>query len=390
MNLKRKMISNNAGIVWAVLCITGMILLQSCSKDQDDNNSDENIDQNWGGSQKPFPVYTIEHATYVVKEDGTLWARGRIFSTAPAANTGGYLQLDHNVKKIANNNNSDRLYVLKKDNSVWRSADLPSDEVPAFANQKATESVTDQVKDVISGDDFAVMLKFDGSVWAIGKNSSGQFGLGTTTSAQLPLTQIASDVKQIAAGFSSIYLLKNDNTLWSAGDNLYGKLGYPTNGYQLSFAKVMDDVRIVRATGNNVMVVKRNRSAWSFGTNANGTQGIGTSPKGGNYSIYPHQIADGVRDVFPMGLTSFFLKENGTFWACGSNYDGQMGMDNPKEPHTYIQIAEKVDYMSALSTNFHIVILQDGKYKMAGRNLYKELQQSAVQKFISFTDFVMP
>lgn len=389
MNMRRKSISNFGGTLWLVLITINFIAFQSCKKDKNDIE-DENIDQVWGGSARPFPIYTIDDATYIVKEDGTLWARGRIFSTSPKANAAGYLQLETNVKKIANTHNAERLYVLRKDNSVWRSPVLPSDEVPAFANQKATEKVTDNVKDVVEGQYFAAILKFDGTVWAIGENADGQFGIGTSSNKDLPLTQIASGVKQIAVGFNNIYLLKNDNTLWSAGDDSYGKLGYSTTGDQHTFAKVMDDVRIVRANGNNVMVIKQDRSAWSFGTNANGTQGIGVSPSGSMDPIYPHQIADQVKEVFPMGYTCFFLKENGTLWASGTNNYGQMGMASPTRSLSFIQIAENVTYMSAHNYNRHIIILQNEKYRMSGRNAFKELQQSSIQKFTSFTDFEMP
>ncbi|MGJ1204259.1 RCC1 domain-containing protein [Sphingobacterium lactis] len=389
MNMGRKSILNFGGIVWLVIFTMSSVVFQSCKKDNDDID-DVDLDQVWGGSARPFPIYTIDDATYIVKEDGTLWARGRIFSTAPGANAAGYMQLESNVKKIANAHNADRLYVLRKDNSVWRSPVLPSDEVPAFANQKATEKVTDNVKDVVEGQYFAAILKFDGTVWAIGDNADGQFGLGTKSDDDLPLTQIASGVKQIAVGFNSIYLLKNDNTLWSAGGNLYGKLGYPTTGDQLTFAKVMDNVKIVRANGNNVMVIKQDRSAWSFGSNANGTQGLGVSPTGSNDPIYPHQIGDDVKEVFPMGYTCFFLKENGTLWASGMNNYGQMGMASPDRSLVFIQIAENVTYMSAHNYNRHIVILQNGKYRMTGRNAFKELQQSAKQNFTTFTDFEMP
>ena len=389
MNMGRKSILNFGGIVWLVIFTMSSVVFQSCKKDNDDID-DVDLDQVWGGSARPFPIYTIDDATYIVKEDGTLWARGRIFSTAPGANAAGYMQLESNVKKIANAHNADRLYVLRKDNSVWRSPVLPSDEVPAFANQKATEKVTDNVKDVVEGQYFAAILKFDGTVWAIGDNADGQFGLGTKSDDDLPLTQIASGVKQIAVGFNSIYLLKNDNTLWSAGGNLYGKLGYPTTGDQLTFAKVMDNVRIVRANGSNVMVIKQDRSAWSFGSNANGTQGLGVSPTGSNDPIYPHQIGDDVKEVFPMGYTCFFLKENGTLWASGMNNYGQMGMASPDRSLVFIQIAENVTYMSAHNYNRHIVILQNGKYRMTGRNAFKELQQSAKQNFTTFTDFEMP
>lgn len=389
MKIGRKSISNVGGILWLVLITLSTIAFQSCKKDKDDIE-DEDLDQVWGGSERPFPIYTIDDATYIVKEDGTLWARGRIFSTSPGVNEAGYIQLESNVKKIANAHNAERLYVLRKDNSVWRSPVLPSDEKPEFVNQKATEKVADNVKDVVEGQYFAALLKYDGTVWALGKNSNGQFGLGTASDQELPLTQIASGVKQIAVGFNTIYLLKNDNSLWSAGDDNYGKLGYPTDGDQRTFGKVMEDVRIVRANGNNVMVIKKDRSAWSFGTNANGTQGIGVSPSGSIEPIYPHRIADQVKEVFPMGYTCFFLKENGTLWASGTNNYGQMGMATPDRSLIFIQIAENVTYMSAHNYNRHIVILQNDKYMMTGRNAFKEIQQSAIQKFTTFTEFEMP
>ncbi len=383
MNIRRKLILTS--VTWVLIgisCIT--LLLQSCQRERDPLDS---TNPEWDNTKDHFPVYTIGDATYIVKEDGSLWARGHVFSSFPGTNAKGYTLIEDGVKKIANGNISNRLYVLKKDNSVWRSPIISYSEEADFFQQKTTEKITDNAKDVLTGRNFAVILKLDGTVWAIGQDTYGQFGLGVTTNQELPLIQIAIDVKQIAAGYSNIYLLKNDNSLWSAGNNIYGKLGYPSTEYQLTFKKVMDDVKIVRATENNVMLVKTDGSAWSFGSNANGNQGINESSQN---PTYPHTIADGVKDVFPMGFTSFYLKDDGTLWACGSNSYGQMGVALPQRSLQFIQIAERVDYMSTLSFCTHIIILQDKKYRMAGRNRYKELQQSDIESFKTFTDFVMP
>lgn len=372
-------------VVYRLLYIIGILLLvQSCEKD--DYNLDS--DDHWGSAEHPFPVNITDYATYVVKDDGSLWARGRVFSTAAKANAQGYIQLENNVKKLANANWSKRLYVLRKDNTVWRSDLLRSSEIPAFADQRATEYVTDQVKDVVTGTYYAVLLKFDGTVWAIGENTEGAFGIGTTSNnKELPLTKIASGVKQIAVGDNNTFIVKNDNSLWSAGSNIYAKLGYPDNGNQITFKKVMDAVKIIRASGSNTMVVKMDGTAWSFGCNANGEQGIG---EGSQEPTLPHEIAQEVQDVFPSVFTCYFLKKDGTLWASGSNSYGQMGMAQPKISLRFIQIAERVTYMSPISYSRHIVLLQDGKFKMAGRNNFQELQQSQVPIVSSFTEFVMP
>ena len=61
-------------------------------------------------------------------------------------------------------------------------------------------------------------------VWAMGDNSSGQFGDGTTTNRSTPV-QVASGVAKVAAGETHSLYLKPDGTLWATGANWYGQLG---------------------------------------------------------------------------------------------------------------------------------------------------------------------
>ena len=381
-------------LLFAQICfvfILAGILFQSCKKDNNDDDKTSLPDGVWTSDGSQFPISVTGNVTYVLNNDGILWGRGSAFSASPKADEKGYLKLEENILKFAIGNYSERLYVIRKDNTVWRGEMMDGDwEAPFIEQNKAHEKVTDNAQSVCVGRDFAVILKRDGTAWAIGANKDGQFGIGTgNTQEILPLTKIASDVRQIAAGSSAIYLLKNNNTLWSAGNYLYGSLGYDTGDQkQTTFRKVMDDVQLVRAQGTNVMLIKIDGTAWSFGSNANGVQGNGVQ----NFDpVYPHQVADETQEVFPLGTTSYFLKKDGTLWASGSNHYGQMGKETPKINLKFIPIAEQVSYMSSQGiSSHHIVILQDGVYKMAGDNEGRQLSQIDQGTFHEFQDFVMP
>ena len=366
------------------------ILFQSCKKDYNEDDKTSLPDGGWISDGRQFPISVIGNVTYVLKNDGTLWGRGSAFSASPNADEKGYLKLEDNIRQFSIGNNAERLYVIRKDNSLWRGQLLDGDWEPAFIEQnKANEKITDDVQSVCVGRDFAVILKKDGTAWAIGSNYDGQFGLGIrNTKEELPLTKIATAIREIAAGYSAIYLLKNDNSLWSAGDNSYGCLGYDTgNQKQIAFRKVMDDVQLVRAKESNVMLIKIDGTAWAFGSNINGIQGTGVQ---NNNPVYPHKVADHVEAVFPMGITSYFIKKDGTLWASGYNNFGQMGFESPKISTKFISIAEQVSYMSDPNHSSHIVILQDGVYKMAGNNEEKQISQEDQKAYTSLTNFIMP
>ena len=72
----------------------------------------------------------------------------------------------------------------------------------------------------------SLALRNDGTVWAWGRNVSGQLGDGTTTQRNTPV-QVSglSSVQAIAAGSEYSLALKNDGTVWAWGFNGTGQLG---------------------------------------------------------------------------------------------------------------------------------------------------------------------
>jgi len=89
--------------------------------------------------------------------------------------------------------------------------------------------IDDDWQSVFGGYWRTLALKTDGTLWAWGKNSSGQLGNGTYTNSNVPIQVGAdNDWQIIANGTSHTLALKTNGILWAWGDNIYGQLGNGT------------------------------------------------------------------------------------------------------------------------------------------------------------------
>ncbi len=101
-------------------------------------------------------------------------------------------------------------------------------EIPADSGEP--QPMTD-VKQVSAGNSHTVILKENGEVWAVGDNRVGQLGDGTTENKKIPVqVMIAADrpmtnVAQVSAGQGYTVILKKNGSLWAVGNNSSGQLG---------------------------------------------------------------------------------------------------------------------------------------------------------------------
>ncbi len=105
-----------------------------------------------------------------------------------------------------------------------------------------------EVKQVSAGSQHTLILKENGDLWAVGNNEYGQLGDGSTTQRLNPVEvrtategPAMTEVDQVSAGGGHSMILKENGSLWAVGKNAKGQLG---NGESGADAKELIPVEI--------------------------------------------------------------------------------------------------------------------------------------------------
>ncbi|MBM4165303.1 MAG: RCC1 repeat-containing protein, partial [Lentisphaerae bacterium] len=191
---------------------------------------------------------------------------------------------------------------------------------------------------------YSLALKSDGTVWAWGDNTYGQLGDGTTTRRLTP-TKVSglSGVSAIVAGHYSAMALKTDGTVWAWGYNVSGQLGDGTTTsrsapvqVKLSDGSALTNVVGIGAGSGHAVARTSDGSVWAWGNNGYGQLGI-TDP-----NIYPEEVTGltGVTNVAAGSSHTVALKSDGSVWAWGYNSSGQVGDGTTTSRNTPVQVKQ--------------------------------------------------
>jgi alpha-tubulin suppressor-like RCC1 family protein len=261
--------------------------------------------------------------------------------------------------------------LLKSDGSLWTWGSGTGSYVPIQIG-----SDTDWVA-VAAGDGHRLGLKANGTLWAWGSNFWGQLGDGTNTDKNTPV-QVGSDDNwvAVAAGVGHTVGLKADGSLWAWGYNYYGQLGDGTNTDKNSPTQIGSDLNwiTIAAGGYHTIALEADGTLWAWGDNGSGQLGDGTSLNTKNLPTEIGFDTDWVEIAGGNGHT-VGLKSNGTLWAWGYNYYGQVGngtsLNAWDEP---ILIGSDDDWVSVEAGYRHTVALKsDGSLWAWGNNEYGQL-----------------
>jgi alpha-tubulin suppressor-like RCC1 family protein len=187
-------------------------------------------------------------------------------------------------------------------------------------------------KAVACGGHHTIAVKSDGSLWAWGWNNYGQLGNNTvTTTSNLPI-QVGTDNNwaSVAVGQDHSLALKTDGTLWAWGKNVSGQVGDGTiiNKNIPTQIGTDNDWRFIASSGSvmtdHSIAIKTNNSMWGWGANGEGQLGIGSIINANT----PTQVGTSMNWNFAAigGAHSVATKIGGQLFAAGSNNFNTLGI----------------------------------------------------------------
>ena len=251
--------------------------------------------------------------------------------------------------------------VVKTDGSLWAWGRNNNGQLGdgTTSDSHVPSKVLEGVSKVATGTYHSLAVKTDGSLWAWGYNSDGQVGNGTSgsgTNLSTPV-RIMDGVVQVAAGCYHSLAVKTDGSLWAWGYNYYGQVGNGTSGSGTDVStpvKIMDGVVQVAAGRSHSLAVKSDGTLWAWGYNYYGQVGNGNSGSGTNIST-PVKIMDSVSKIYAGSYHSLAIKTDGTLWAWGNNDSFCLGDGTGVNKTTPVKIMDDVEMASGGSANTFIL-----------------------------------
>ena len=228
----------------------------------------------------------------------------------------------------------------------------------------------------------SIATKTDGTLWAFGSNGNGQVGQNDRTNYSSP-KQIGTDTTwapiQTKSGYNCTFATKTDGTLWVCGVNEYGILGLNDTTFRSSPTQVPGtwSAEGLWAGYQHIGAIKSDGTLWFWGRNEIGAFGD-NAPSGTSYSS-PKQLGTATtwKQLTGSNSQSLALKTDGTLWAMGYNYSGNLGQNDGTNYSSPVQIPGTYTKISG-GGNSCRAIKSDGTLWGWGQNWYGSLGQNSV------------
>ncbi|NNB89617.1 hypothetical protein HJC10_27670 [Corallococcus exiguus] len=201
-------------------------------------------------------------------------------------------------------------------------------------------------------------LQADGAVWAWGRNRYGQLGNNTTTDRLAPVkvTGLTGVVVDIAAGNEHSLAVKSDGAVWTWGSNGLGQLGdglssnWPPRTTP-GLVPGLGDVTSVAAGNSHGVALKTDGTVWAWGDNYRGQLGDGSGSMGRS----PVQALGftGGTAISAGSAHTIALQSDGTVWAWGYNGNGQLGDGFTDDQLAPAQVPGIIDATAIAAGTYH-------------------------------------
>jgi alpha-tubulin suppressor-like RCC1 family protein len=274
------------------------------------------------------------------------------------------------------------LVVLKGDGSLWAMGQWILDN--GFLESHSRLDQFDEGRDwvaVASGAAHCLALKSDGSLWAWGSNDYGELGGGTNQLHRSHPVRIGhdNDWAKIFAGGMRSFALKSNGTLWAWGMNNKGQLGLGSTLDANVPAPVGQDHDWATVAPGLVhtLALKSDGSLWAWGQNGNGMLGDGTAGLKSGAEFDAANKSSPVRigtskdwQAISAGHNhSAGIKTDGSLWTWGGNFNGQLGNGTQEFKAIPSRLGLANDWkLVAVGANHTVALKRDGTLWAWGAN----------------------
>jgi len=175
--------------------------------------------------------------TSAIKTDGTLWAWG--INSNATLGTDDVICYSSPVQEVSGSTNWSSVNsgpyhtsAIKTDGTLWSWGNnlfghLGTDDVINYSSPVQEVSGSTNWSSVSCGTYYTPAIKTDGTLWTWGYNSVGQLGTGDVVSYSSPVQEVSNSTNwsSVSGGGVHIAAIKTDGTLWAWGKNASGELG---------------------------------------------------------------------------------------------------------------------------------------------------------------------
>jgi alpha-tubulin suppressor-like RCC1 family protein len=336
------------------------------------NRTNRTTPAQMGSATNWIQVAAGEYGTTMKTSLNTLWIVGSCYNTTE--NSAPH-QIGSGTDWKTMSSGSGSYYGIKLNGTLWRWS--ASAGYATGMTQIGVATGWDKVD--VSHSGHTLLIKTNGSLWALGTNSFGCLGDGTLNNASLPV-QVGTDTdwKEAVAGNMYSLALKNNLTFWGWGRNQNAQFG---NGESKNTLHTVDGggawkfISAAEASYNaHLLGIRENGELWGWGPNGDGQLGDSTQVS----KAVPVRIGTDTtwKNVSNGFHFSAGVRENGTLWTWGRNGRGQLGLGLSPSAQKSVPTQVGTDTtwkMVAAGSEYVLAIKENGTLWSWGWNSFGQL-----------------